>query len=88
MARVRMSKRGGSTSSIGGDGLNASASTPRSASPLGLGSFFQKPTKWFTRSASTRSTLSPTDRQKSSKISAPTDPRPLRDHQDQLMPGS
>ncbi|KAG8709390.1 rho GTPase-activating protein [Ceratobasidium sp. 394] len=83
-----MSKRGGSTSSIGGDGLNASASTPRSASPLGLGSFFQKPTKWFTRSASTRSTLSPTDRQKSSKISAPTDPRPLRDHPDQLMPGS
>ncbi|KAG9092062.1 hypothetical protein FRC06_000263, partial [Ceratobasidium sp. 370] len=83
-----MSKRGGSTSSVGGDALSASASAPRSASPLGLGSLFQKPTKWFTRSASTRSTLSPTDpRQKTSKISAPTDPRPLRD-QDQLMPGS
>ncbi|QRW12962.1 breakpoint cluster region [Ceratobasidium sp. AG-Ba] len=81
-----MSKRGGSSGSVAGEGLSASASVPRSASPLGLGSLFQKPTKWFTRSASTRSNLSPTDtRQKTSKISAPTDPRPIGS-QDQLSP--
>lgn len=67
---------------------SASVSFPRSTSPSGITQFFSKPTKWFTRSASSpklqgppttepRASTSSTTRKP--KISRPTDPRPILD---------
>ncbi|CAE6515386.1 unnamed protein product [Rhizoctonia solani] len=68
-------KRGERVSSKRGE--LSSSSSQRSVSPIGLSTIL-KPTKWFQRSNSSKSNLSPTveGRTSLSKISNPTNPRP------------
>ncbi|KDN42363.1 hypothetical protein RSAG8_06854, partial [Rhizoctonia solani AG-8 WAC10335] len=63
----------------------SSSSSQRSVSPIGLSAIL-KPTKWFQRSNSSKSNLSPTAEGRSSmnKISNPTNPRPY--NQETLTP--
>ncbi|CAE6480833.1 unnamed protein product [Rhizoctonia solani] len=63
----------------------SSSSSQRSVSPIGLSTIL-KPTKWFQRSNSSKSNLSPTVEGRSSlnKISNPTNPRPY--NQETLTP--
>ncbi|KAG8691032.1 rho GTPase-activating protein [Ceratobasidium sp. 423] len=66
-------------------GEPSSSSSQRSVSPIGLSTIL-KPTKWFQRSNSSKSNLSPTveGRTSLSKISNPTNPRPY--NQETLTP--